>query len=207
MTAPAPTRSKGIRLPRNERRAQLLDVSREVFVQLGYHAAAMDDIAERAGVSKPVLYQHFPGKLELYLALLEEGTEQLVASVRTALASTHENHERVDALVAAYFSFVDAPDGVFRLVFESDLTQESAVRKRIDDANVRCAELVAQVIGEETSLPDEEARLLGYGLIGLAQTAARAWLADGARVDREEAQAKAASLAWRGISGFPRAHE
>ena len=54
----------------------------------GYHAAAMDEIAERAGVSKPVLYQHFPGKLELYLALLDESRDALVDTVRTALGST-----------------------------------------------------------------------------------------------------------------------
>ena len=59
------------RLPRSARRKQLLEAAQEVFVAQGYHAAAMDDIAERAGVSKPVLYQHFPGKLELYLALLD----------------------------------------------------------------------------------------------------------------------------------------
>ena len=60
------------RLPRPARRLQLLGAARDVFVANGYHAAAMDEIAERAGVSKPVLYQHFPGKLELYLALLDE---------------------------------------------------------------------------------------------------------------------------------------
>ena len=65
-------RPRGGRLPRRERRAQLLSSALEVFVAQGYHAAAMDDIAERAGVSKPVLYQHFPGKLELYLALLDD---------------------------------------------------------------------------------------------------------------------------------------
>jgi AcrR family transcriptional regulator len=204
MTVSQHARERGVRMPRSQRRAQLLEVSREVFVAMGYHATAMDDIAERAGVSKPVLYQHFPGKLDLYLALLEEGTAQLVDSVRAAMLSTTENHARVDALLAAYFGFVDAPDGVFRLVFESDLTQESAVRKRIDDANVACAELVGRAIGQETDLSDEEALVLGYGLIGLAQTSARAWLAHGARVPREEAQAKAAALAWRGISGFPR---
>src|SRR4051794_25080759 len=60
-------RPRGGRLPRRERRAQLLESALEVFVAQGYHAAAMDDIADRAGVSKPVLYQHFPGKLDLYL--------------------------------------------------------------------------------------------------------------------------------------------
>ena len=60
------------RMTRPARRAQLLGAAQEVFVDRGYHATLMDDIAERAGVSKPVLYQHFPGKLELYVALLEE---------------------------------------------------------------------------------------------------------------------------------------
>src|SRR5215469_16057105 len=70
-TTPQP-RHAGNRLPKPARRRQLLAAAQEVFVAQGYHAAAMDDIAERAGVSKPVLYQHFPGKLELYLALLDE---------------------------------------------------------------------------------------------------------------------------------------
>src|SRR5690606_958352 len=61
------TLGRGVRLPRTERRAQLLAAAQEVFAANGYHVAAMDDIAERAGVSKPVLYQHFPGKLDLYI--------------------------------------------------------------------------------------------------------------------------------------------
>ncbi len=60
-----------VRLPRDERRALLLNAALEVFTVSGYHAAAMDEIADRAGVSKPVLYQHFPSKLDLYLALLD----------------------------------------------------------------------------------------------------------------------------------------
>ena len=85
------------RMPRSARRAQLLESALEVFVAQGYHAAAMDDIAERAGVSKPVLYQHFPGKLELYLALLDDACDQVIDGVRHALASTDNNKERVAA--------------------------------------------------------------------------------------------------------------
>ena len=92
---------RGQRLPRQARRKQLLGAAQEVFVAHGYHAAAMDDIAERAGVSKPVLYQHFPGKLDLYLALLEEHATALVKRVRTALESTTNNKQRVTASVAA----------------------------------------------------------------------------------------------------------
>src|SRR5881227_1358009 len=75
--APAPVH-RGTRLSRDARRAQLLVAARDVFAAHGYHAAAMDDIAERAGVSKPVLYQHFPGKLELYRALLGTCADELV---------------------------------------------------------------------------------------------------------------------------------
>src|SRR5664280_3780668 len=97
------TRSRGVRLPRSARRAQLLEAAQEVFVESGYHAAAMDDIADRAGVSKPVLYQHFPSKLELYLALLNESANEMVRLVRVALASTTENKQRVAASIGAYF--------------------------------------------------------------------------------------------------------
>ena len=79
--------ARGGRLPRSARRKQLLAAAQEVFVANGYHAAAMDDIAERAGVSKPVLYQHFPGKLELYLALLDTQAEMLGRAVQDALAA------------------------------------------------------------------------------------------------------------------------
>src|SRR5713226_2372614 len=91
LTAPSDARPRSNRLPRHERRRQLLDAALEIFVSRGYHAAAMDEIAERAGVSKPVLYQHFPGKLELYLALLDESVDGLIDTVRGALRSTSEN--------------------------------------------------------------------------------------------------------------------
>src|SRR5215471_19035002 len=102
VTGTQPT-GRPVRLPRSARRKQLLAAAQEVFVQQGYHAAAMDDIADRAGVSKPVLYQHFPSKLELYLALLDQRSGDLIDAVRTALASTHDNKQRVEATIAAYF--------------------------------------------------------------------------------------------------------
>src|SRR5487761_907915 len=97
VTATSTTRPRGTRLPRLARRRQLLDAAMEVFVARGYHAAAMDEIAERAGVSKPVLYQHFPGKLELCLALLDESVDTLIETCRGALRSTNDNWQRVNA--------------------------------------------------------------------------------------------------------------
>src|ERR1043165_3382994 len=91
MTEMARLQARGVRLPRTERRAQLLAAAPRGFAANGYHAAAMDEIAEEAGVSKPVLYQHFPGKLDLYIALLESHVDELVKRVQNALDSTTEN--------------------------------------------------------------------------------------------------------------------
>jgi AcrR family transcriptional regulator len=110
----------------------------------------MDDIAERAGVSKPVLYQHFPSKLELYCALLDQHADDLLAKVRRALDSTTDNKARVAASVAAYFDFVDGKgsdvEGAFRLVFESDLRNDPAVRERVERMTRGCADAIAETI-------------------------------------------------------------
>src|SRR5919107_916932 len=90
---------RGNRLPRDERRGQLLAAASEVFVDRGYHAAGMDEIADRAGVSKPVLYQHFSSKLELYLAVLQRHVDNLVSGERQALRTTTDNRRRLHAPV------------------------------------------------------------------------------------------------------------
>ncbi|GGV01700.1 TetR/AcrR family transcriptional regulator [Streptomyces spectabilis] len=196
-------RPRGTRLPRRARRNQLLGAAQEVFVAQGYHAAAMDDIAERAGVSKPVLYQHFPGKLDLYLALLDQHCDNLLQAVRAALASTNDNKQRVAATMDAYFGYVEDDGGAFRLVFESDLTNEPAVRERVDKVTLQCAEAICEVIAEDTGLPEAESMLLASGLGGLAQVVARSWLHSDGGVPREKAVQLLTSLAWRGIAGFP----
>lgn len=199
--------ARAARLPREQRRQQVLAAALDVFSSVGYHAASMDEIADHAGVSKPVLYQHFPGKLDLYLALLDAGLEELMAAGRQALAGTTDNATRVRAMVNAYFSFVEEPGGAFRLIFESDLSNEPAVRQRVDAADLSLARLSAAVIAEDTGLSEEAALLLASGMLGMVQVAARRWLRDdSAAVNRDEAADLIASLAWRGISGFPLSH-
>jgi AcrR family transcriptional regulator len=208
---PEPSRPlRAGRMPRRQRREKVLRAAQEVFVASGYHAAAMDEIADRAGVSKPVLYQHFPGKLELYLALLDGHLADLVSRVRGALESSTDNRERVAASVAAYFDFVDergqgTASGGYRLVFESDLRSDPVVRERVERNLAECAEAITDAIAADTDVGREEARLLSVGLTGLAEVAARWWLASGGAVPRDRAVELLVRLAWRGISGSPRA--
>jgi AcrR family transcriptional regulator len=192
-----------VRLPRSARRKQLLAAAQEVFVAQGYHAAAMDDIAERAGVSKPVLYQHFPGKLELYLALLDTHCDDIVDRVRSAMAATTDNKERVRGAIGAYFDFVDHESEAFRLVFESDLRNEPAVRERVERVERGCIAAITDTIMADTNVPRSYAELLAAGLVGSAETAARFWLAGGRRAEKTEAETLVAALSWRGIASFP----
>ncbi|WP_309647752.1 TetR/AcrR family transcriptional regulator [Nocardioides sp.] len=194
-------------MPRRERRAQLLSSALEIFVAQGYHAAAMDDIAERAGVSKPVLYQHFPGKLELYLALLDTSCDQIIENCRVALAMTQDNKLRVGATMDAFFEYVANDSGAFRLVFESDLTNEPAVREHVERVTTECAALIAHVIADDTGLPETASRLLAVSLVGMAQVSARFWLSEAGGISRSEAAALVSALAWRGIRGYPKTDE
>ncbi|GGU66315.1 TetR/AcrR family transcriptional regulator [Lentzea flava] len=206
-TAQSAPAGRGVRLPRTARRAQLLAAAQDVFVANGYHAAAMDEIAERAGVSKPVLYQHFPGKLELYMALLESHVDELVGRVRTAIGSTTDNKLRVRAAVAAFYDFVDGEGQAFRMVFESDLRSEPAVQEAVERATTDSVDAITETITADAGLDPERARLLAVGLVGLSQVTARSWLADNRRVPKEEAVALISNLAWRGIGGgFPLQH-
>ncbi len=192
------------RLPRDERRAQLLTAALEVFTAAGYHQAAMDEIADRAKVSKPVLYQHFPSKLDLYLAVLDLHIDSLVFDIKKAIASTSANADRVRATVDAYFSFINDEGEAFRLLFESDMAVEPQVRERLNRMTYDCAAAVSAVISLDTGLAKEASMMLAVGLIGTTQTAARHWLERDGKINREIAGELVSNLLWRGISGFPK---
>ena len=195
------------RLPRDERRAQLLSAALEVFTAAGYHSAAMDEIADRAKVSKPVLYQHFPSKLELYLAVLDLHIDSLVFAIQKAIAQHRSNADRVKATVEAYFGFIDSEGEAFRLLFESDMSLEPQVRERLNRMTYDCAAAVSAVISIDTGLAKEESMMLAVGLIGIVPTTARHWLDRDGKIDRTRATELVMNLIWRGISGFPKSQQ
>jgi AcrR family transcriptional regulator len=199
--------SRGVRLTRDARRAQLLAAARDVFAAQGYHAAAMDDIADRAGVSKPVLYQHFTSKLELYRALLTTYADELIDRLSTALATTSDNEQRLHGAVSAYFDFVAGEGQSFRLLFESDLRGEPEAAAVLDRALSECIDKVAEAVTTDAGLDADRARLLAVGLVGLSQVTAQYWLDSGQAVPRREAVELMSRLAWRGLGHFPMVHD
>jgi AcrR family transcriptional regulator len=203
VTNSAPLKTPNGRLPRTARRAQLLHVALDVFAESGYHAASMDEIADRAGVSKPVLYQHFPGKLDLYLALLAASVDTVINGVKSALDSTQDNRRRVQATMELWYDYVADRRAAFRLVFEADLTSDPRVRELVERVTEESARAVAEVIREDTNLSPAASHLLAAGLVGNGHVSARSWMSSDSELSREEAVQLAAGLAWRGIGGFP----
>lgn len=197
---PRPT----VRMSRGERRAQLLVAAREVFVAQGFHATAMDDIADVAGVTKPVLYQHFSSKLALYQALLGESAAELVRRLGEAIASSPDNQIRVTEAVGAYFAFVSDEKQTFRLIFESDLRDDPGVAQIVDSTTEACVAAISDTITKDTGTDPAYARILAAGLVGISQVGAQYWLAQSADVDQQRAVELLSTLAWRGISHFPR---
>src|SRR6201990_2809232 len=160
--APAGNR-RGNRLPRDERRGQVLIAASEVFVDRGYHAAGMDEIADRAGVSKPVLYQHFSSKLELYLAVLQRHVDNLVSGVRQALRTTTDNRQRLHAAVQAFFDFIEQDGQGYRLIFENDYVSEPQGAAQVRVSTEACTDAAFYLISGHSGLEPHRARMIAVG--------------------------------------------
>ncbi len=196
-------RARGGRLPREERRDQLLLIASEVFVDRGFHAAGMDEIAERAGVSKPVLYQHFSSKLDLYLAVLQQHGDILVAGVRQALRTTTDNRQRLRAAVQAFFDFIEHDSQGYRLIFENDYASEQQVAAQVKVAIEACTDAVFDLISQDSGLEAHRARMIAVGLVGISVDCARYWINADRPISKEDAVEGTVMFAWGGLSHVP----
>ncbi|NCT89545.1 TetR/AcrR family transcriptional regulator [Cellulomonas sp. APG4] len=200
-------------MPRDARRAQVLQIAQELFAREGFHHVSMDDIADRAQVSKPVLYRHFPSKLDLYLAVVDHRGRALVEAVDEALAAVAERdagaqgkdapHGKavVRAIVRAYVEFVEDAGDSFSLLFESDVTRDQEVRAHVEQASADAAAAICRGLHELTGLATEHARLLSTALVGMATTAATSRYRS-REVSVEDAVELVTGLAWRGVAGL-----
>lgn len=187
------------RLSARQRRTQLLDVAGQRFAEQGYHGLSMEALAEAAGVSKPVLYQHFPSKRDLYLALVRDAVAEMEAQVRKALDGTSDNRARVEGAIAAYFDFVE--DRRFGLLFGATDVRDDDVREVIEGAMARVSAAVGALIAEDAGLSPRAAAFLATALRGLAAEGARSWV-EQPEVDKVEAVRLLSQLAWRGLGSF-----
>jgi AcrR family transcriptional regulator len=186
-----------------------MDVALQLFGTGSYHATSMDDIAERAGVTKPVLYQHFPSKSQLYLELIETVGDELLATVASSAAAEAQPSARVLAGFRAYFRFVAAQTDAFRLLFGGGARQGDEFAEAVQAVERSIAETIAGLI--DVDLEPDHRSLLGYAIVGLAEVTSRQWVLAATRppaagVDAAHGDVLAgrlADLVWAGLRGLP----
>ena len=186
-----------IRLAAPARREQILDVAVEVFARNGFHGASMNDVAEAAGVTKPVLYQHFDSKQDLYMALLEEVGNRLLSAITKATAGVANGRLQTEQGFLAYFQWVSDDHDAFLLLFGSRASRDEesteAIRRITADAADAIAPLIAANIGAD------HRRTLAHGLVGLAEGVSRRLVEQGQSFDPLVLGQQVADLAWAGL--------
>jgi len=194
-------RSPAPRLPAARRRRQLLDVALELFAARGYHTTSMNDIAEAAGVTKPVLYQHFRSKRELYLELLEDVGGRLRDAIGKATSEASKPRDQVRAGFLAYFTFVSKHRTAFQLLFGGGSRRDVEFADAVRSVELSIAESIAVLIDVDGLEPDQR-QLLAHGIVGLAEGTSRHWVANGMTGSPEDLAAHVAALAWAGLRGI-----
>ena len=193
----------GMRLRAAERRAQLLGVARRLFARDGYRGASMESIAEAAGVTKPVLYQHFSSKRALYSALLANDLGRLTGELEAAFSQAESNEERLRQGFGAYLDFVDRHEDAFRLLFTEALGLDADFQRQVAEFRRWVAGRVARIIAAEAGLDAPRARALAAAIVGMAEGAAGWWLDERRPLDAGELADELTGLAWKGFARLP----
>lgn len=185
-----------------ERRAQLLEVARLAFGRSSFHSVSMEEVAREAGVTKPVLYDHFPSKEALFLALLDADSAALEERVRAALQAPTGNRQRVRASFQAYFDFVDEHAAGFRLVMQ-EAQYPRFLSSSVNGVRERIHAEVADLIVRESngSVGEDDALTVALGLIAMVETGAQR-NPGGPRAERARQVEVLVQLAWRGMTAL-----
>ncbi len=172
-----------------------------LFAACGYRAASMEEIACRAGISKPVLYKAFSSKLELYLVVLHEAVRDLEATLTTALAPARGMRAVVTATVSAVFEFADTHPRSAALLGGAALAEEPAAQRTAHQAATLCTDTLIAALAPYPLARPELGWLIAAEVVAIAQSCARDWVATGKPLPKPDAITTTADLCWSGLSG------
>ena len=186
-----------------ERREQLLLVARSTFAERGFQATTMDDIAKEAGFTKPILYQYFESKTELYREIVSQTAEKLLTSLRDAVAQVESPRAKIEVAFRVYFEMVVGETDAFRILFIH--SHEGETKGDLRNVELGLVSFLEPLIAVRIK-PDHR-RQLAAGVVGIAEGAATAWLIQqegkGWPPPRpgvaERLAARSATLAWGGL--------
>jgi AcrR family transcriptional regulator len=191
------------RMSASNRRVLILEAAREAFADGGYHQTSLDTVAERAGVSKALIYEHFASKRELHAAMLEQHVTELVERLNVALAGAEPGEDRMRAGTEAFFTFLEERRGAAAIMLRNtgdpDVAEWLArLRDQVGAAIVTLmtAEMAEQVA--ESPQTRVEIEMIAQQQIGAIQSLAD-WWGEHRDVPKEQVVAAVMELAWVGL--------
>ncbi len=190
------------RLSATARREQLLDVALEVFARTGYHDTSMNDVAEAAGVTKPVLYQHFESKRELFQALLDAVGWRMLSAIREGTAEATDGRSRTELGFRSYFRWVASDHDAFMLLYGGASRRDQEFSRAVRRVTNGMVQAIAPLIAAD--IDDEHRLTLAHALVGLAEGASRRLVERGQEFDPDEIARQVSDLAWAGLRSVHR---
>lgn len=186
-----------------ERRQQLLLVARRTFAEKGFQATTMDDIAREAGFTKPIIYQHFESKTDLYREIVAQTAQSLLNRLDQVVSSVASPRSKIEVAFGVYFDMVVSETDAFRVLFIHPHEGDTAVELR--NLELGLISFLEPYIN--ISINDDHRRQLAAGVVGIAEGAAVAWLVQQHRNgwpapppgEAQRLAARSATLAWGGL--------
>jgi len=172
-----------------------------VFAEHGYHATSMNDVAEAAGVTKPVLYQHFTSKRELFIELLADIGAELRDTISKATADAGGPRQQIENGFRAYFGFANEQTDAFRVLFGSGARRDPEFASFALGVESSIAETIADLIVVEGE-PARYRFLLAHSIVGMTEAATRYWLSHDREPDVDKLAGELSQLAWSGMRGI-----
>ena len=196
--------AKKQRLSGAERRVQLMEVGRSVFAAHGYEAASIEEIAQKAGVSKPIVYEHFGAKEGLYAAIVDREMDNLVARVSERIAQGTPR-ERFEAAVLAFMSYVKEEPAGFAVLTRDSPNDEArrGLTRVIDDLAQRVGDIFQSEF-ERAGYNPKVAPIYANALVGMVTQVGQWWAAEGRSFSLEHVARHVAALGWMGLRHLPK---
>ena len=191
------------RLSAGDRRNQLVEVGRRVFAEKGYEGTSVEEIAEQAKISKPIIYEHFGGKEGLYAVVIDREMEYLVRRITEAIA-TGTPRERIEAAALAFLSYVkDHPDGFAVLTHDAPVTTAGGgMSSLLNDMAERVGDVFAASF-KAAGYDPKSAPIYAHALVGMV-TFVGQWWTHARKPGVEEVASHIAALAWMGLRHLPK---
>lgn len=193
------TEHKRTRMSGSERREQLVGVAREAFAERGFEATTIEEIADRAGVSKPVVYQHFGGKEGIYAVVVDREVTKLTTAITEALDAAPHPRAAAEDVAAAFLGYIEDHEQGFRILVRdapSTLTA-GTFASVIGDVAARAERMLVDEFSDR-GFDQETAPMYARMLVGAVALVGEWWL-DAREPSRDVVTKHIVNLLWHGL--------